>query len=256
MNVRNKVAIITGGGSGIGQACCYLLAEHGANIVVTDINIEAAKATALAIQEKGSSAIYLKHDVASEADWQSVIAKTKEAFGAVDILVNNAGIALSADCKDTSLSDWSRVISVNMDGVFLGVREVLKAMLQGSGKGSIINISSVHGLVGGGTASYSASKGGVAAMTKSLAAECGRCGYGIRVNSVHPGAINTPMAYLDDKSTTEEKLQTAENLRQKIPMGRFAEPIEVAQGVLFLASDASSYITGTSLVIDGGYTAV
>lgn len=251
--VSNKVALVTGGGSGIGQSACELLAEQGASVVVTDIDFSAAVKTADLIIESGREAIALQHDVSSEEHWEAVIDKALDTFEHLDVLVNNAGIGLGGKCEDISLIDWRKVMSVNLDGAFLGIRAALPEMKHRP-SGSIINISSAYGLVGGGVTSYDASKGGVSILTKSVAAECAKLEYKIRVNSVHPGAVDTPMSHLDEDEGIN--LSNIAEFSKKVPMGRFANPKEIAYGILFLASDESSFMTGSALVIDGGYTAI
>ena len=268
-SVKDKVAIVTGGGSGIGEATCELLAKAGAKIVVTDISLASADRTVEKILNSGGEAIAVQHDVASEENWEKVIDATVKRFSKLDVLVNNAGMSIASVCKDTSLADWQRVVDVNLSGAFLGIRSAINTMLDNEGTGSIINVSSTYGLVGGGFASYCASKGAITALTKSVAVECGRLGQDIRVNAVYPGCVNTPMT---DNAAGANQVKNSEaqaelvakiskarvELFKKIPLGggRFAEPIEIARGILFLASDDSSYMTGSSLVIDGGYTAV
>ena len=256
--VQDKVAIVTGGGSGIGRAVSVLLAEQGASVLVTDINAIAAEATAETIMKSSGNALGLKHDVTNEMDWAEVINMARETYGGLDVLVNNAGIGIDGECRYTKQSDWQAVINVNLNGTFLGVRAAINAMVDDSrpkhAVASIINISSAYGLVGGGLASYSASKGGVTLLTKAVAAECAEQGYNIRINSLHPGGVDTPMANLHSDQLAEQAALQA--YYAKVPMGRCAEPSEIAQGVLFLASDESSYMTGSELIIDGGYTAV
>lgn len=256
--VDGKIAMVTGGGSGIGQATSLLLAEAGASVVVTDIDSESAARTAGQIEEAGGTAISLHHDVVQEGDWQRVIDSTIESFGRLDILVNNAGVnGVSKEPFETTPFDhWRHVMGVNLDSVYLGCQKAVQIMK--SGTGSIINISSVMGIVGGAGAAYNASKGGVRLLTKSVAAYCGNNGYKIRVNSVHPGYIWTPMienilGYVDE-AMDEEQLRAW--LTQLHPIGRLGVPADIARGVLFLASDDAAFMTGSELVIDGGYTAV
>jgi NAD(P)-dependent dehydrogenase (short-subunit alcohol dehydrogenase family) len=194
----------------------------------------------------------MKHDVTSETGWKSVIDRTLEEFGRLDVLVNNAGVIIYNKIEDTSLAEWRWIMSVNLDGVFLGTKFAIAAMKKNGG-GSIINIASVAGLIGNPDASaYHASKGGVRSLSKAAAIECSKAGYdyNIRVNSIYPGVINTHMA--DDLKQDEIKYKTALSWHA---MGRFGEPQDVAYGVLYLASDESRFLTGSELVIDGGWTA-
>ena len=251
--VDNKVVLITGGGSGIGQSSCELLAKAGAKIVVSDINLSSANETAKTIVDAGGEAIAIQHDIASEADWENALAVTVKQFETLDVLVNNAGTGTLEECKNTSLKDWQKVIDINLSGTFLGIRSAINIMQHNHTMSSIINISSTSGLVGGGRAPYSASKGGITMLTKSVAIECGRLGYDIRVNTIYPGAIDTPMNHIyEDEAKNLEAMAEHAKL---IPLGRHGQPIEIARGVLFLASDDSSFMTGSALVIDGGYTA-
>jgi NAD(P)-dependent dehydrogenase (short-subunit alcohol dehydrogenase family) len=252
MRVDNKVALVTGGGSGIGEAICMRLAEEGASVVVADINESNARRVAGAI---GAAALAIHQDVTSEERWQEVVAKIIERFGRLDILVNNAGIAVVGTVEDTSLADWRATQNVNLDAVFLGTREVIKVMKAGGG--SIINISSIEGIIGEPTlAAYNASKGGVRIFTKSVALHCAAEGYPIRVNSVHPGFIATAMVTDAVASMSEDEGEAfQERIMANIPMGHMGEPLDIANGVLFLASEESRYMTGSELVIDGGYIA-
>jgi 3(or 17)beta-hydroxysteroid dehydrogenase len=250
--VKGKVAIITGAAGGLGQAEALLLAREGAQVVVTDLDRTGIENTAAEIRKLGGSAVPIPHDVASETDWGRVIQSTLDAFGTLDVLVNNAGVIFYKKIEDTSLFEWRRLMSVNLDGVFLGVKFAMEAMKK-TGGGSIINISSVAGLVGNpNAAAYHASKGAVRLFTKAAAIEFSKAGYNynIRVNSIHPGVINTAMA--DELKHDENKYQTALSWH---PIGHFGEPEDVAYGVLYLASDESRFMTGAELVIDGGWTA-
>ena len=250
--LTEKVAIVTGGGSGIGKVTCERLANEGALIVVSDINASSAEATAKDICALGGDAISVEHDVASEKGWQKAIATTLEKFNKVDILVNNAAVFKDLSFLNSTLKDWQHIMSINLDGVFLGMRFAVKAMLDTKcATGSIINISSVNGMDSGATelsAAYSASKAGVRMLTKSAALECGRKGYCIRINSICPGGVNTPLAGTlgEDEIAHRQKMH---------PIGRCGEGIDIANGVLYLASDESSFVTGSDLVIDGGWTA-
>jgi 3(or 17)beta-hydroxysteroid dehydrogenase len=250
--VKGKVAIVTGAAGGLGRAEAILLADEGARVVVTDIDESAIEKVSAEINGRGGKCIHVKHDVAGESDWSRVIKNTLDEFERLDILVNNAGVIFYKRIEDTSLAEWRALMSVNLDGVFLGVRAAIEAMKK-SGGGSIINIASVAGLIGNpDAAAYHASKGGVRSLTKAAAIECSKAGYGynIRVNSIYPGVIDTAMA--DPLKQDEVKYNTALSWH---PIGRFGEPDDVAYGVLYLASDESKFLTGSELVIDGGWTA-
>lgn len=251
--VDGKVALVTGAGSGIGEATSELLAKAGAKVIVTDINLGAAENTAEKIIEAGGAAIAVKHDVASESDWLSVFDAVIEHFGELNILVNNAAVFLGGEIKDGTVDNWRRLLDANLLGGLIGVRGAVKLMSSNKTTGSIVNISSGYGLVGGGEAAYSASKGGMASLTKAIAVECGKQGYDIRINTIHPGAIDTPVSRPHKDELKNLAVQT--EYSKMIPMGRFGLAVEVARGILFLASDDSSYITGSAIVIDGGYTA-
>lgn len=252
MRVEGKIALVTGGGSGLGAASCARLAEEGAIVVVSDINAASAEAVAAQI---GGGAWSAHQDVTDESRWRELIDEIVERHGGLNILVNNAGIALVGSVEDTTLEDWQRTQNVNLDAVFLGTREAIRAMKAGSG--SIINISSIEGIIGEQkVAAYNASKGGVRIFTKSSALHCAAEGYDIRVNSVHPGFIGTAMVSDALESMNEQDGQAFEQrIMDGIPMGRMGEPRDIANGVLFLASDESSYMTGSELVIDGGFIA-
>lgn len=250
--VKGKIAIVTGAAGGLGKAQALLLAKEGAKVIVTDIDETQGKKVSEEINAQGGEAIFIQHDVSSEIQWKRVISETLETFGTLDILVNNAGVIIFKNIEDTSLDEWRWLMSINLDGVFLGTKYAMGAMKR-SGGGSIINISSVAGIVGTlDTSAYHASKGGVRIFTKAAALECSKAGYNynIRVNSVHPGVMKTAMVegLLED----EDKMKTALGWH---PIGRFGEPEDVAYGVLYLASDESKFITGAELVIDGGWTA-
>ena len=254
--VQGKVALVTGGGSGLGAAQCKLLAKEGAKVAVTDINEESAKVVAEDICQAGGEAIFFKHDVALEVDWEQAVAETVNQLGGLDILVNNAGIAIPKSLEETSLEEWRLTMAINLDGVFLGTRGAI-AVMKESGGGSIVNISSIEGIVGEPmAAAYNASKGGVRIFTKSAALLCADNGYNIRVNSVHPGFFPTPM-FLGglEGMPSEQAAAFQQRVEGSIPLKRFGDPDDIAYGVLFLASDESKYMTGTELIIDGGYTA-
>ena len=257
--VKGKVAIVTGGASGIGRASALLLAKEGATIVVTDVQDDEGRSCAAAVKKAGGDAIFLHHDVASEDAWIAVVAEVKARLGKLHVLVNNAGIAITGSVLTMTLADWRRQQAINLDGVFLGVKHSLPLMRE-SGGGSIINISSLAGLKGAATlAGYCATKGGVRLFTKAVALECGAARDNVRVNSVHPGIIETPIwlgiipgtvAGADQPGSNTPNLDLiAETV---VPTGKKGLPEDIAAGVLFLASDESRYMTGTELVIDGG----
>jgi 3(or 17)beta-hydroxysteroid dehydrogenase len=250
--VQDKVAIVTGGAGGLGRAEALLLAKEGAKVVITDLDQAAIETVAADIVGLGGKALATKHDVTSESEWGSVIERTLKEFGRLDVLVNNAGVIIYKTIEDTSLAEWQWLMRVNLDGVFLGTKVAIAAMRR-TGGGSIINIASVAGLIGNPDASaYHASKGGVRSFSRAAAIECSKAGYGynIRVNSIYPGVIETKMA--DDLKLDESKYRTALSWHA---MGHFGEPQDVAYGVLYLASDESKFLTGSELVIDGGWTA-
>jgi NAD(P)-dependent dehydrogenase (short-subunit alcohol dehydrogenase family) len=252
--VEGKVSVVTGAASGIGRACAWRLAEEGAAVAVADIDEAGGKAVADALVGGGYQAIFQPLDVTDEAAWQAAMVRVHAHFGGLDILVNNAGIAVVEDVADLSLADWRKVMAVNADGVFLGTKHAMRTMRSG---GSIINISSVLGLVGAeALTAYCASKGAVRLFSKAAALDGAKTGRGIRVNSLHPGYIHTELTERTGAAgyaTVEEGLRV---LGEMHPLGRVGQPAEIANGVLFLASDEASFITGAELVIDGGLTAV
>ena len=242
--LEGKTALITGGARGQGAAEATLFAEEGANVVLTDVLDEDGERTADAI-----GADYLHHDVTSEQEWAAAVAHAVALHGGIDVLINNAGIYAQTTLVGSELEEYRRVIEVNQIGVYLGMREVAPVMIERGG-GSIVNISSVAGMrAAGGSFAYSASKWAVRGMTRAAAVALGR--YGIRVNSIHPGVIDTPM--LDETRMVQPG--SMEELLERIPLGRIAQPEEVAKLALFLASDDSAYSTGSEFIIDGGMTA-
>lgn len=250
--VKGKVAIITGAAGGLGQGEAALLVKEGARVVLTDVKEPAIEKIAKNLNARGANAVFVKHDVTSELEWSSVIVRTLEEFGRLDVLVNNAGAIFYKKIEDTSLAEWRWLMNVNLDGVFLGTKFAIEVMKKNGG-GSIINIASVAGLIGNpDAAAYHASKGGVRSFTKAAAIECSKAGYdyNIRVNSIYPGVINTQMA--EELKKDQAKYDAALSWHA---MGHFGEPEDVANGVLYLASDESKFITGAELVIDGGWTA-
>ncbi len=250
--VRGKVAVVTGGAGGLGRAEALLLAKEGAKVVLTDIDEVKGRELVEEIEGLGGEAIFIQHDVTSEQDWIKVMTETKARFDRLDVLVNNAGIFLTQSIEEMTLEQWHRVMAVNVDGVLLGTKHAIKTM-KGNGGGSIINLSSAGGLVGTvDSSAYNTSKGAVRMFTKAAALECSKAGhdYNIRVNSVHPGVIQSPLA--ESIMTDEEAKSIAMSWH---PMGHFGEPEDVAYGVLYLASDESKFVTGSELVMDGGWTA-
>jgi NAD(P)-dependent dehydrogenase (short-subunit alcohol dehydrogenase family) len=250
-----KVAIVTGGASGIGAASAQTLAREGAKVVVTDIDEPRGNALVAAIAETGGEAVFLAHDVTDEQRWQEVVAESDRRYGRLDILFSNAGIGIGApSIVDMTLADWRRQTAINLDGVFLSVKYCLPLMRR-SGGGSIIMTSSIAGLRGSPVlAGYCATKGGVRLFAKAIAMECAARGDGVRVNSVHPGIIDTPIWGKELQGGRNQPFDVEEMGRLGAPLGRVGRAQDIANGVLFLASDAASYITGQELVIDGGIT--
>jgi len=252
--VKGKVALVTGAGMGLGRAASLLLASEGASLVVTDIDEASGLDTSRMIAEAGATSLFLRHDVSREDEWLRVMQAVEQRFGRLDVMVNNAGIAIAKNIEETTLEDWKRTMAVNLDGVFFGCKHAI-ALMKRSG-GSIINLSSIDGIIGeADLAAYCASKGGVRTLTKAVAVHCAEARYGIRCNSVHPGYIWTPQTerYLTDLGSVEvEKAKAA----KRHPIGFLGEPSDVANMVLYLASDESRFVTGAEMVVDGGYLAV
>ncbi|MDY0881555.1 glucose 1-dehydrogenase [Dongia soli] len=252
--VDGKVALVTGAAMGLGQATAELLAREGAKVMVSDINEEQGRAVVKRITENGGTANFYRHDVGEPDQWDATIAEVKRLYGRLDILVNNAGICVAANIEDTTLEDWRWTMKINLDGVFLGTKAGVKLMKETRG-GSIINLSSIDGIIGESPlAAYCASKGGVRLLTKAAALHCAQAGYKIRINSIHPGYIHTPQheKYLRDLGDYQGEWDRKAKLH---PLGHFGKPIDIANAVLFLASDESSFMTGSEMVVDGGYTA-
>jgi NAD(P)-dependent dehydrogenase (short-subunit alcohol dehydrogenase family) len=258
--VSGKVALVTGGASGIGAAACELLAREGASVAVTDIDELGGPELVARITKAGGEAMFLHQDVTSEERWIEVVAEVVKRYGRLDILVSNAGIAIGVpSITQMSLEDWRRQTAINLDGVFLSVKHCLPAMRKGGG-GSIILMSSLAGLRGAQSlAGYCATKGGVRLFAKAIAMECASFGDGVRVNSVHPGIIDTPIWGKIPAGAgghgQNAPIDPDERARMATPFGRAGEAADIAKGVLYLASDASNYVTGTELVIDGGMNA-
>ena len=249
MRLEGKVALISGGARGQGAVEAKLFAREGAKVVFGDILDESGKQVEAEIHEAGGEATYVHLDVTREDDWRTAVNTAIDRYGKLDILVNNAGILIRKSIEDTTEEDWDRIMGVNAKGAFLGTKHSIPAMRQAGG-GSIVNISSTAGLVASpsGSASYTASKGAVRLLTKSTAIQYAK--EGIRCNSIHPGPIDTDMIQetLTDSAKLEERMQ-------RLPMGRVGTADEIAYGVLYLASEEASFVTGSELVIDGGTTA-
>jgi NAD(P)-dependent dehydrogenase (short-subunit alcohol dehydrogenase family) len=246
--LEGRVALVTGAASGIGKATARRLADEGAAVLLTDVNESLGATTTEELRAAGAKVDFLRHDVASEADWEAAVAKAVEEFGGLDIVVNNAGMGDLATIEETSLEDWQRTIAIDQTGVFLGMKTAAPH-LKASGHGSVVNISSIFGTSGGfGTSpAYHAAKGAVRTLTKNVALPW--AAEGVRVNSIHPGFIDTPI--LDTaRGTPFEQV-----MLDLTPMGRLGRPEEIAAGVAYLVSDDASFVTGLELYIDGGYIA-
>jgi len=245
-----KVAFVTGAASGIGKTTARLFAEDGAKVVVADINEAGGAAVAAEI---GAGAAFVPLDVTDEASWEAAFKAAEAAFGGVNYLVNAAGISPGDTIENASVEHWRKVNAICLDGVFLGCKHGVP-LIDRSGGGAIVNISSVAGMIGvPNLSSYSAAKGGVRNLSKSVAMHCTKQGYDIRCNSIHPGSIDTPiLAQVHHGAIDERHVRARE---KAIPMRRVGQPEEIARPILFLCSDDASYITGTELVVDGGFTA-
>ena len=253
MKLKNKVAIITGAGSGIGQATALLFAQKGAKVVVADIVDQAGQETTDQISATGGEAIFVKTDVSKAADIEMMVQTAVDSFGGLDILFNNAGLTIPAMVTETDEETWDRTIDVNLKGVMLGCKYAIPAMIK-RGSGSIINTASMLGLVASPKqAPYCAAKGGVVLLTKQIAIDYAR--NNIRVNCICPSEVNTPM-HRRFIATSPDPEATKQRLLARIPLQRMAEPAEIATTALFLACDDSSYITGVALPVDGGLTAL
>ena len=246
--VAGKVAIVTGGSSGIGAATAQALARHGATVVITDVADAPGEALSAELIREGATARYRHLDVALAEAWEDIVASTEERYGRLDILVNNAGIGSMADVETETLEGWERVIAVNQTGVWLGMRAAIPAMRRAGG-GSIVNVSSIFGAVGGfgSSVAYHAAKGAVRLMSKDAALRYAK--EGIRVNSIHPGFIDTPILAPIEGTPFEQAILAG------TPMGRLGRPEEIGEVIAFLASDRASYVTGAEFFVDGGWTA-
>ena len=251
--VEGKVALITGGASGLGAESGRRLAREGAKVVLTDLAAAAGQAVADEILAAGGEAVFLPQDVTEEARWAEVVAETVKRYGGLDVLVNSAGVGSGGQpILEATLEGWRRIVGINLDGTFLGVRHAAPVMAA-AGRGSIINLSSILGKVGlPGASAYCASKGGVATFTKAVALELAVVG--VRVNSVHPGFIETPMV-VNALRESENENEMRDMIISRHALGRLGVPREIADAIVFLASDESSFMTGAELVVDGGYTA-
>ena len=268
--LAGRVAFVTGAGSGIGRAAAIALAREGASVMLTDIDMDGGRITADLIHKAGGTCQLRGQDVVEEPRWIELVAKVMRIYGRLDILVNNAGIGTGAPVTDMTLDQWNRQLAINLTGVFLGVKHSIPAMRTAKPEGeyrggSIINISSVAGLAGSaGLSGYCATKGGVRLFTKAVAMECAAAKDGIRCNSVHPGIIDTPIwTKIDEVGTLSAGLGLPAGsnaidpvlLGMAAPLGFPGQPSDIADGIVFLASDESRYMTGSELVIDGGWTA-
>lgn len=256
--VKDKVALVTGGAMGIGRACAMTLAREGARVAVTDVQDADGKTVVEEINAAGGDARYIHHDVTREDQWETVIAEVLAAYNRLDVLVNNAGIAIAApSITEMTLEDFQQQNAVNLDGVFLGMKYCIPVMAEHGG-GSVINMSSVAGLKGSASlAAYSMTKGGVRLLSKSVAIECAQAGNGVRVNSVHPGIIDTAIwDKMGLNSGAGANTVDRDNIAMAmVPGAKLGTPQDIANGVLYLASDDSSYMTGSEFVIDHGLTA-
>jgi 3(or 17)beta-hydroxysteroid dehydrogenase len=248
--VAGKVALITGGASGLGKETAELFAREGAQVAIADINEAGGRAVAESV-----GGIFLKLDVTSEEQWIAAIAGTVEAFGKLNILLQSAGIGLGKPVTEITMEEWRRVHAIDLDGVFLGCKHAIPAMAQSGEPCSIVNISSIAGIIAGhNMAAYNSAKAGVRHLSKSVALHCARQGWPIRCNTVHPTFVDTPIL---DRYKEQFGAETAlAKLARQVPLGRVGKPIEVAYGILYLASDESSYTTGSELLIDGGISAM
>ncbi|GBG94092.1 FabG-like short-chain dehydrogenase/reductase [Ligilactobacillus salitolerans] len=246
--LAGKVAIVTGGASGIGLAIADQFAKEGAKVVATDINEDSAKN--LTAQNQSDNIKFFKQDVTDSSQWPEVFKFAKDSFGTVNILVNNAGIGMIKSFEEITDAEWDQIQAVNLNGPFYGTREGIRQMKNQPHGASIINMSSIEGLIGDpGTGAYNASKGGIRLMTKSAALDCALKDYDVRINTVHPGYIKTPLV------ETQPGIVEAMSERTKTPMGHIGEPEDIAYLCVYLASDEAKFATGAEFTVDGGYTA-
>lgn len=253
--LKDKVTLITGGGNGMGRADALLFAKEGAKVVIADIAEAEGGKVAEDIKKDGGEAVFVKCDVSKESDWKKLIAEVIREYGKLNILVNNAGVIVCKKLEETSLDEWNWIMSINATGVFLGTKYAIGAMKNNGELCSIINRSSIGAQIASTVmAAYCASKGAVWAFTKSAAIYCAEAGYTIRVNSVHPGEVETPMAEKEAKDLGLPLQQYLDEMEAAHPLG-IGKPIDIACLDLYLASDESKWVTGSEFVIDGGYTA-
>ena len=264
VSLAGKAALITGSARGLGAEIAAILARAGAAVMIADILEDQGRQTAEAIRAAGGKAAFVRQDVTNETDWEATVAATIRELGGFDILVNNAGIEVCALLENTTLKDFQRILDINVTGVFLGLRAAAKAMKPGGAAGrggSVINLSSVAGLRGySGLSAYCGSKGAVKLLTKAAAVEFGQLGYGIRVNSIHPGLIPTDMGSAVLKGFVaaglgKDEASVQQAFERGTPLGMKGTPADIAKAALFLASDQSPWVTGAELVVDGGSTA-
>ena len=256
--LKNKVALITGGASGLGECAAKLFVQEGAKVVIADIAEDKGRSLAKSL---GAAGHFVGLDVTSEENWIAAIQETVSKFGAIHVMVNSAGIGLSKTVEEIELAEWRKVHAIDLDGVFLGCKHGVKEIkkhtgIYGEGKpgGSIINISSISGIIAGANmAAYNSAKAGVRLLSKSVALHC-KSGYNIRCNSVHPTFINTPILDKYRDRMGEEVMQ--QKLGRQVPIGRLGKPEEVGWPLVFLASDESSFMTGSEVIIDGGISAM
>ncbi len=254
--LEGKVAIVTGGAEGIGQATARMFAREGAKVVVADINDAKGKGTAEAIQKDGGDAVFISLDVTKEDSWRALMEAAIQKYGRLNVLVNNAGISRAKDIEATTLDDWNAIMNVNATGVFLGTKIAIEFMKDNGELCSIINRSSIDGQIAEpGLFAYCASKGAVTILTKSAALCCGEKGYTIRVNSVHPGYIHTALTEEEARGYGLEPEAYFDKVGKQHPLGRIGEPDDIAYLDVYLASDESKWATGSEYVVDGGWTA-
>ncbi len=253
--LKGKVAVVSGSASGIGRATAKLFAEEGAKVIVADVQEEAGASVVKEIKDAGGEAVFMKLDVRKEEDWKSIFNSAIAKYGKVNICINNAGISDAKDIEATSLADWNRVMDINSTGVFLGTKYAIEAMKDNGENNSIVNRSSIDGQIAeAGLFAYCASKGSVRILTKSAALACGEKKYKVRVNSVHPGYIATPLTEVEAVGYGLSPEEYFKKVGAMHPIGFIGEPIDIAYIDLYLASDESRWVTGAEFTVDGGFT--